>query len=393
MRYSQTIERARELFPEVRDLRRAIHCDPELSFEEERTAARICGMLDKAGIAYRRVAGTGVLARITGGLGDPADAVVLRADMDALPVTEATGVPYASANAGVMHACGHDIHTAALMGALLVLNGCKKQIKGTVLGLFQPGEELWPGGATKVLEEKPFDGYNIRAFVGQHVDPELATGTFGFRPGKYMASTDELHITVTGEGGHAAMPHRLKDPIVASAAVITALQQVASRNSNPTVPTVLSIGRVIADGATNVIPDNVEMEGTLRTFDETWRVQAKQRIRAIIGSTAEAYGTTAKVDILDGYPCVYNDERVTAAAVRTMGAAFGEANVLELELRTTAEDFGYYTAVYPSVFYRVGVGGSKCDGSAGKLHTSGFDPDEEALVYAVAGMAVLALEL
>lgn len=386
------LEKASDLYERVTGFRRAIHANPELAFEEHATQRLICDALDAEGIAYRKIAGTGVIAVIEGE-GDLRDAVVLRADMDALPIEEATGLEYASRNQGVMHACGHDIHTAALLGALILLNSERENIRGTVLGLFQPGEEVWPGGATLVLKDNPFDGYDIRAFVGQHVDPELPTGTFGFRPGKYMASTDELHITVRGEGGHAAMPHRLKDPVVASAAIVMALQQVASRNANSAVPTVLSIGRLVADGATNVIPDNVRMEGTFRTFDEVWRTEAKRRIRTIISSTAAAYGVTAELELLDGYPCVYNDPELTARAIKIAEDIVGTDNIHMLEVRTTAEDFGYYTSIYPSVFYRLGVGGTKADGSAGKLHNACFEPDEDALRYAVAGLALLALEL
>ncbi|MCD8073040.1 MAG: M20 family metallopeptidase [Alistipes sp.] len=393
MEHSNIIEMADRLQAQVCGFRRAIHANPELSFSEHETSALICAELDKAGISYRRIAGTGVLARIRGGRGRAEDAVVLRADIDALPVEESTGLEYASRNKGVMHACGHDIHAASLMGALLLLNDIRDNIEGTVLGLFQPGEEVWPGGATLVLKENPFEGYDIRAFIGQHVEPELPTGVFGFRPGKYMASTDELHIEICGQGGHAAMPHRLKDPVVASAAVIMALQQIASRSSDPTVPTVLSIGRVTADGATNVIPDKVEMEGTFRTFDEQWRSRTKELIRSVADTTARAYGVEAKVKILDGYPCVCNDRQLTGRAVGALGNVFGVANVEMLELRTTAEDFGYYTSLYPSVFYRVGVGGAVCDGKAGRLHTGAFCADENALKYAVAGMAILALEL
>ncbi|MCC8019601.1 MAG: M20 family metallopeptidase [Rikenellaceae bacterium] len=386
------INKVGELYDRVRSLRRAIHATPELSFAEHYTQQLICSELDREGISYRKIAGTGVLAIIEG-RGDLKNAIVLRADMDALPVREATGLPFSSGNDGVMHACGHDMHTAALIGALLLLNSERDRINGTVFGLFQPGEEVWPGGATLVLKENPFDGYNIRAFVGEHVDPELPTGTFGFRSGKYMASTDELHITVTGEGGHAAMPYRLKDPVVASAAIIMALQQLVSRNANPAVPTVLSIGRVTADGATNVIPDTVTMEGTFRTFDESWRAEAKQRLRAIVESTATAYGVTAATKISDGYPCVYNDEDITARSVDIIGRTFGQEHIRMLDVRTTAEDFGYYTTLYPSVFYRAGVGGTACDGSAGKLHNAMFNPDEDSLKYAVAGLAVLALFL
>lgn len=374
------------------EYRRHLHRNPELSFREEATSNFIAGVLEENGIAYKRIAGTGVLARIEG-RGNLKQALVLRADIDALPIEEATGREFASCRDGVMHACGHDLHTSALLGALTVLNRHKDEIEGTVFGLFQPGEEINPGGASLVLKEAPFEGYDVRAVIGEHVDPELPTGVFGFRGGKYMASSDELHITVRGEGGHAAMPQNLKDPVVAAAAMITSLQQVVSRNDNPGMPTVLSIGRVVADGATNVIPDNVYMAGTFRTFDEGWREEAKKRIAEIIRSTASAYGVGVDVEIDTGYPCVVNDEGLALRAAELTGELFGSGAVVGLELRSTAEDFGFYTQLYPSLFYRFGVGGEPGAMSAGRLHTSQFDPDEGALEYAIAGLLNLAFNL
>lgn len=371
------------------EYRRHLHKYPELSFKEEATGQYVAGILEANGIGFRKIAGTGILAKIEG-RGDLKNAVVLRADMDALPVHEATGLEFASCNEGVMHACGHDMHTAALLAALTVINRHKKQIEGTIFGLFQPGEEINPGGASLVLKEKPFDGYTVRAVIGEHVDPDLPTGVFGFREGKYMASSDEVRITVSGEGGHAAMPHRLKDPVVAAAAIVTSLQQVVSRNANPDIPTVLSIGRIIADGSTNVIPDSVFMAGTFRTFDEEWRAQAKKHIRCIAESTASAYGVDASVNISKGFPSVVNNTELTRKVSELISATFGNDAVVKLALRPTAEDFGFYTQLYPSLFYRFGVGGKPGSRNAGRLHTAQFDPDENALEYAITGLLTIA---
>ena len=386
------LAKAADVASEAIEFRRHLHRNPELSFRETATADYIATILEKHGIAYSRIAGTGILAKIEG-QGDLRKAVVLRADTDALPIEEATGLSFASCNSGVMHACGHDMHTAALLAALTVINGLRNELEGTLFGLFQPGEEINPGGASLVLKENPFKDYDVKAVIGEHVDPDLPTGMFGFREGKYMASSDELHITVMGEGGHAAMPQKLKDPVVAAAAMITALQQIVSRNDNPGMPTVLSIGRVIADGATNVIPDNVYMAGTFRTFDEQWRTDAKKRITEILNSTAAAYGVGVDINIDKGYPCVVNDERLTRKALRITSDLFGDDSVMALELRPTAEDFGFYTQIYPSLFYRFGVGGKPENISAGKLHTAHFNPDETALQYAVAGLLNFAFNL
>lgn len=388
---SQIKKAAGELSAQAVRFRRAIHARPELSFAEHETSRYVADRLREAGIPFVPVAGTGLLARIEG-QGDPARCVVLRADMDALPIAEQNTFEYASRNAGVMHACGHDIHTACLLGALMLLNGMRESVEGTVFGLFQPGEEVCPGGASLVLAEDPFLGYDIRAFIGEHVAPELPAGSLGFRPGQYMASSDEIRIALHGSGGHGALPHTLTDPVVASAALITSLQQIVSRNGDSTVPTVLSIGKLIADGATNVIPAVVEMEGTLRTMDEGWRTRAKQRIREIASGIAAAYGVTAEIGIADGYPCVVNDPELTGRARAIAAGLWGDEKIQELALRMTAEDFGYYTERYPAVFFRLGVG--RTDGRpTGGLHTPTFDPDEEAIRYGIATMAALALGL
>lgn len=382
---------ASELHDRTVAFRRTIHQYPELSFAEHETARYIAEQLTAEGIPFRPIAETGILAKIEG-KGDLSRCVVLRADMDALPVTEQTGLPFASCHEGVMHACGHDMHTACLLGAMIMLNRHKEEIEGTIFGLFQPGEEVCPGGASLVLAEDPFADYQVIAVVGEHVGAEIPLGQLGFRPGKYMASGDEVRLTVKGKGGHGALPHNLNDPVVAAAALITALQQIVSRNADSRMPTVLSFGRVIAEGATNVIPSEVHIEGTFRTMDEAWRAKGKQRIREISAGIAVAYGVEVDVDIADGYPCVVNDEQLTEHARQLTMQMWGAENIQALDLRMTAEDFGYYTVRYPSLFYRLGTAGP--DGIAGGgLHTGTFNPGEEALDQGVATMAALGISL
>lgn len=377
---------AQRLAPEVTEWRRRIHHKAELSFEEHQTSAFIKQVLDAHGIRWESVAKTGVLARIDGRTADPQHPVVLRADMDALPIHEATELPFACTT-GAMHACGHDLHTAALLGALVLLRERCETFEGTILGLFQPGEELWPGGASIVLKEGVFDGMEPRAFVGGHVSPELKVGQIGVRGGTFMASTDEIHITVHGKGGHGALPHQLKDPVLATSAMIVALQQIVSRNNYAFTPSVLSFGRVIADGATNVIPDKVEVEGTFRTMDEEWRTQAHRHIREVAEHTVAAYGCTADVNLLVGYPCVQNNEHLAAVARQVIEHTFGSDTLVEIPRRMTAEDFGSYSVRYPSLFFRWGVE------SAVPLHNAAFVANEGAIPYGVAMLAAMGLRM
>lgn len=359
------------------EFRRHLHRHPELSFAEHQTARFIAEQLAACGIECRPVAGTGVLAKIEG-CGDLRRAVVLRADIDALPVHEATGLPFASQNEGVMHACGHDIHAAVLFGTLQHL-AADPSFGGTVFGLFQPGEECNPGGASVVLAEEPFGGYEVMAVVGEHTDPSLEVGTFGFREGRYMASSDELRFTLSGRGGHAAMRAQLCDAVAAQAALVTALLELNSDS------VVLSIGRVQADGATNVVPDNVYMEGTLRAFSEQERELIETKIEDIARAVGNRFGVTVEADINRGYPCVVNDPQLTRLAA---GLARRMFSAVELDLRPTAEDFGFYCRRYPSLFYRIGVGTS-----AGRQHTPHFNPDERAIGTGVEFMTALARKL
>lgn len=360
------------------EFRRELHRHPELSFEEVQTAEYIEQRLDEAGIPHSRIAATGVLAKIEG-TGDLRRAVVLRADIDALPIDEQTGLEYASEHKGVMHACGHDIHAAVLYGTLLRLAE-KRDFEGTIFGLFQPGEECNPGGASKVLAEEPFADYNVVAVIGEHTDSGLEVGELGFCKGEFMAASDELRFRVRGKGGHAAMRDKLNDTVTAAAHLITMLNAVNDEN------TVLSIGKVVADGATNVIPDEVYMEGTFRCFSEEHRRTVWRIIEAAAQSVDAKFGTTTEVDINHGYPAVIsNDELVDKA---TALATEKGVTVKMLPKRYTAEDFGYYCQRYPSLFYRLGVGTN-----AGRSHTSTFAPDEEAIEVGVEFMEALARRL
>ncbi|MBO4935500.1 MAG: amidohydrolase [Alistipes sp.] len=357
------------------EFRRHLHRHPELSFEEEQTAEYIEQCLTEAGISHSRIAKTGVLAKIEG-KGDLSKAVVLRADIDALPIEEQTGLEYASQSCGVMHACGHDIHAAALYGVLLRLAE-KCDFEGTIFGIFQPGEECNPGGASKVLAEEPFKGYNVVAVIGEHTDSGLEVGELGFCKGEFMAANDELRFRVRGKGGHGAMRAQLNDTVVAAAHLVTMLNAVNDEN------TVLSIGKVVADGATNVIPDEVYMEGTMRCFSEEHRHTVWHIIEAAAQSVDAKFGTTTEVDINHGYPAVVSDDALVEKDI-ALATEKGVA-VKMLEKRYTAEDFGHYCVKYPSLFYRLGVGTS-----AGRSHTSTFAPDERAIEVGIDFMEELA---
>lgn len=386
------------VFEQMSEFRRHLHANPELSFKETATCQYISERLTDAGIHFSRIAGTGILAKIEG-CGNLDRAVVLRADIDALPVTERTALPFESRKSGVMHACGHDMHAAVLYGTLLLLNELRTEFEGTVFGLFQPGEECNPGGASLILAQNPFEAYSVKAFIGEHIEPQLPTGVFGFRAGKYMASSDELRFTVHGTGGHGAMRDNIKDPVLTAARIIAALHEIPSQAPDKNAPTVISIGRVQADGATNIIPDEVYMEGTMRVFDESWRRQIKERIENVCMEISDSLGTNTKVDISTGYPCVVNDSYLTRQAADLAAELFGEKAVVPLALRPTAEDFGFYTQRYPALFYRLGVGEQALREEfstavpAGKLHTPTLCPNENALRYGCAMMTALALHL
>ncbi len=364
--------------------RRWLHQNAELSFEEFRTQEYICNVLTELGIKHQKVAGTGVLAEIGN---NPQNTVVLRADIDALPIKESAKIDFRSLNEGVMHACGHDMHTAALLGALEELSKNPPQNR-TVLGLFQPGEEMHPGGATKVLAEGVFDGYNIVAFMGQHCSPELPTGTFGIRQGEFMASTDELHIKINGKGGHAAQPALLKNPVWAAVELLERVHNLTPTNDTPHI---LAFGRIIADGATNVIPDEVYIEGTFRTFSEQWRGECKIELQKIATDVASKHELEIDIEIKDGYPSVYNNEELSNQAQKIFEQKLNQISLIEIPKRMTAEDFGFYGKHYRTLFLRMGVGNESENST--RLHTGDFCPDERSLELGASVMVAMARNL
>ncbi len=382
--------RARKYQPEIVAVRRHLHQYPELSFEEHKTSAFIEEQLEKSGIVKRKkMAGTGIVALIEGK--NPASNVIaLRADMDALPIEETTKAEYKSKNAGVMHACGHDVHTSCLLGAARILNDLKNEFEGTVKLIFQPGEEKLPGGASLMIKEGVLENPKPTAVFGQHVMPLIETGKAGFRSGIYMASTDEIYVTVYGKGGHGAMPHLNIDPVLIASHLIVALQQIVSRNASPIKPSVLSFGKVIANGATNVIPDSVYMEGTFRTLDEKWRDDAHNKMKKLAQSICEGMGGKCKFEINKGYPALTNNAELTSAARKYAEDYLGKDNVVDLDIWMAAEDFAFYSQHTDACFYRLGTRNEK-KGITASVHTSTFDIDENALETGMGLMAFIAL--
>lgn len=369
---------AGEYLKEVTLIRRHLHAHPELSSRETLTAAFISKQLSVWGIEHQTgIAGHGIVGLIHGS--KPGNKVIaLRADMDALPIRENSKVSYISKNPGVMHACGHDVHMASLLGTARILKSLESEISGTVKLIFQPSEEKYPGGALPMIKAGVLENPRPDFIIGQHVYPELEAGKIGLRSGNYMASTDEVHLTVKGKGGHAAIPHKVIDPVVITAHIILALQQIVSRNAQPTTPSVLSFGRIIADGQANIIPDEVRISGTMRTFDEEWRMEMQKRIRTISASIAKGMGGRCEVTINKGYPFVYNDPGITEKVRGYAEEYLGKENVEELDMRMTAEDFSYFAREIPGCFYRLGVM-NETRGITSNLHTSTFDADESSL--------------
>ncbi|GAA4377008.1 M20 metallopeptidase family protein [Hymenobacter koreensis] len=375
---------------EVVALRQHLHAHPELSFEEFQTMAFVKQQLESMGLAPQPIATTGLVALIEG-RNPGSRTVALRADMDALPIQEQNEVPYRSQNPGVMHACGHDVHTSSLLGAARILTQLRNEFEGTVKLMFQPGEERLPGGASVMIEEGVLENPAPQSVLGQHVFPHLPAGKIGVRAGRYMASTDELYLTVRGKGGHGAMPEQNLDPVLVAAHIIVAAQQIVSRRANPKLPSVLSFGKVIANGATNVIPNEVYIEGTFRTMNEQWRQEAHQHLRQLCEGLAASMGAVCELEIRRGYPCLENDEATTARVRAAAEAYLGADNVVELDQWMAAEDFAYFSQAAPSCFYRLGT--RAADGRfAASVHTPTFDVDEKSLETGPGLMAWLALQ-
>lgn len=383
-------ERAAQIHEELRTIRHHIHSNPELSFEEYQTQAYIKKQLEAIGIdEISPIANTGLVAMIRGKAGND-KVIALRADMDALPITEQNTTDYVSKNPGVMHACGHDVHSTSLLGAAKILFETREDWSGTIKLIFQPGEEKTPGGASIMIKEGVLKNPEPASIIGQHVMPFLPVGTVGFRPGLYMASTDEIYLTVKGKGGHGAMPQFNIDPVLISAHIITGLQQIVSRNAQPIVPSVLSFGKVIANGATNVIPDEVHIEGTFRTLDEKWRKEAHEKIIKMAKGIAQSMGGDCEVEIRHGYPYLKNDEDLTLKVISWAKEYMGAENVKALDIWMAAEDFSYYSQEMPACFYRLGTR-NEAKGIVSSVHTPTFDIDEDALPIGAGLMAWLAV--
>ncbi|MDT8394198.1 MAG: M20 family metallopeptidase [Bacteroidales bacterium] len=375
---------------EVITIRRHFHRYPELSFKEFETASYICAKLDEYGIAYEdKVAKTGIVALITG-TKPGGKTVALRADMDALPIVEKNKIDYCSLTDGIMHACGHDAHMACLLGAAKILNEVRNNFSGTVKLIFQPSEESYPGGAKVMIEEGVLDNPAPQVILGQHVFPELDAGKIGMRAGKYMASTDEVFITVKGKGGHAAIPDQFTDPVLIASHIVVALQQIVSRKAKPVMPTVVSFGKISSGGKTNIIPDEVKLEGIIRTFDEDWRKEIKKQIKKIACGLAESMGGSCEVFIDKGYPAVVNDEMLTRRSWNNAVEYLGAERVEELEMRMTAEDFSYFAQKVPACFFRMGTR-NQAKGITSNLHSATFDIDESSLETGMGIMAWLAI--
>ena len=347
---------AREYSAEVIGWRRHLHRHPELSQQEFGTMAFVADRLRDMGLQPQTGIGkTGVMAMIRGGIDPDGYCVALRADYDALPLTEATGLPFASENEGVMHACGHDMHTSSLLGAAKILTTIRERLKGSVMLIFEPSEEMYPGGARMMMDDGLFNTVMPNEIYSFHCLPEMEVGRIGMKKGRYMASTDELYWTVKGKGGHGATPHMSVDPILIASHIVVALQQLVSRNAPPMMPTVLSFGKFIGEGRTNIIPDEVKMEGIIRTFDPQWRLDCHEKIRKMSCGIAESMGGQCDLFIDFGYPPVINDDACTQQVHDNGVDYLGADNVDWLDLRMTAEDFAFFAQKIPACYFRVGI--------------------------------------
>src|SRR5687768_4234794 len=381
---------ANELHASAISNRRHLHANPELSFKEYKTSAFVKERLDQLEIPWTPMAGTGVVAMVEGS--KPSDKLIaLRADMDALPILEKNKTDYASTNMGVMHACGHDAHTSSLLGTASILQSMRDDFGGTIKLIFQPGEEKLPGGASLMISEGVLVQNKPSAVIAQHVSPNIPAGKIGIRKGKFMASMDEIFVTVKGKGGHGAQPHMNIDPVMISAQILVALQQVVSRMANPAVPTVLSFGKIIADGAINVIPDSVYMEGTFRALDEKWRSEAHLRMKKLAEGIAESFGGTCDFKIVRGYPFLVNEVKLTEKVQGYAEEYIGKENVVPQDIWMAAEDFSMFSQAADCCYYLMGTR-NEDKGFTSSLHTPTFDLDESALEMGMGLMAYIALK-
>jgi amidohydrolase len=378
---------AKEYAPDFINIRHHLHANPELSYQEFETSKFIQQKLNEFNIPFEIKATTGVVGLIRGKNPDK-KIVALRADMDALPIKEENNVEYRSKRDGIMHACGHDVHTTCLLGAAKILSELKNQWDGTIKLIFQPGEEKNPGGASIMIKDGVLDNPKPQTIFALHVNPQLETGKLSFRSGQVMASADELYFTIKGKGGHAASPHTTVDPILIASHLVIGLQQVISRNKNPFDSSVLSITSINGGTTTNVIPDEVKLMGTFRAMNEEWRKKAHGLIERTAKDLASSMGGDVDVHIDKGYPVVFNDEILNASARFLAEEFMGKENIQETEMRMGAEDFGYYSQLIPGCFYRLGTGNKEKGITAG-VHTPRFNIDENAIEIGMAMMAWL----
>ena len=377
-------------YDEIIESRRYLHRHPELSQQEYVTMEYVAERLRSYGLEPRTGIGkTGVMATVEGR--NPSKyCVALRADYDALPIRECTGLPFSSEVDGVMHACGHDMHTASLLGCAKILTTIKDDFEGTVMLIFQPSEEMYPGGAYMMMQDGVFDTVVPNEIFAFHCLPEMDSGKIGMKKGKYMASTDELYLTVKGRGGHGGTPNLNIDPIVIASHIIVAMQQIVSRNADPMMPTILSFGKMVGEGRTNIIPDEVKIEGTIRTFSEEWRLDAHKRITSIAQGIAESMGGCCDVFIDFGYPYVVNDDQCTQNTFDNGVEYFGKDNVEWLEQRMTAEDFAFFAQKIPACYFRIGT--HIKDTPITNLHRPNLMIDEKSIEHAMGFMAYNAIK-
>lgn len=375
---------------DVIGLRRHLHANPELSYQEFNTVKFVEQTLRSFGIdSIQLMATTGLVAEVKG-KNPGKKTIALRADMDALPIQESNDVSYKSKNPGVMHACGHDVHTSSLLGTAKILHELRDQFEGTVRFLFQPGEEKNPGGASFMIRDGALKNPTPESIIGQHVFPLLPVGKIGFREGMYMASSDELYLTVIGKGGHGAAPELTVDPIVIASHIVIALQQIISRNASPKQPTVLTIGKIAGGTTTNIIPDEVKIVGTFRAMNETWRAEGLKKIKKMAESIAESMGGRCEVEISHGYPYLENNPALTRRLRSAAEEYVGKDNVVDIDITLGSEDFAFYSQVIPASFYRLGTR-NEAKGIKSYVHTSTFDIDEDALAISTGLMAWMAV--
>ncbi|ERJ58934.1 M20 metallopeptidase family protein [Sphingobacterium paucimobilis] len=386
--------KVKEVFSQAVYDRRYLHQHPELSFHEFETSAYIRSRLEAMNIPYQVVAKTGVVGILEGKMESSEDIVVLRADIDALPIDEKNSIDYRSEHKGVMHACGHDYHTANLLGIASILQGLQSSYSGKILLLFQPAEEKIPGGAIQVLESGILESFGgrIKAVLGLHVSPRVPIGHVGVCAGRFMASSDEFYLTIKGSGGHAAEPHRAVDPIMIAVQLLSTLQQIVSRKADPNTPSVLTFGHFEGKGAANVIPEEVTLAGTFRTLDEKWRAEALQQIEGVMNTLPASLGASVQLEILRGYPTLYNNPDLADRAKELWKDLFGKERVMDVGVWMAAEDFAYYSHQYPSLFVLIGTDNGRMDTQYG-LHNAQFNLDEEALKTSMPAMVHLVLDL